>query len=97
MTIAAEFEPDTSTTSYALNLVSSPSNYGSVSGAGTFAPGSVVQLSATPVTGAVFTGWSGSATGADNPLTITMDAAKTVTANFIPRSRILLFCSYPFG
>ena len=92
MTIAAEFEPDTSTTSYALNLVSSPSNYGSVSGAGTFAPGSVVQLSATPVTGAVFNGWSGSATGADNPLTITMDAAKTVTANFIqdPASSSLL-------
>ena len=42
-----------------------------------------MQLSATPVTGAVFNGWSGSATGADNPLTITMDAAKTVTANFI--------------
>ena len=96
MTIAAEFEPDTSTTSYALNLTSSPSNYGSVSGAGTFAPGSVVQLSATPVTGAVFTGWSGSATGADNPLTITMDAAKTVTANFIQDPASLLFCSYPF-
>ena len=82
MTLAAEFEPDTSTTSYALNLESSPSNYGSVSGAGTYAPGSEVQLSASPVTGAVFTGWSGSASGADNPLTITMDAAKTITANF---------------
>jgi uncharacterized repeat protein (TIGR02543 family) len=32
--------------------------------------------------GFVFTGWSGDATGADDPLTIVMDANKTITATF---------------
>jgi uncharacterized repeat protein (TIGR02543 family) len=48
----------------------------------TFASGAQVTLTATPSSGYVFTGWSGSAAGSTNPLTITMDADKTVTANF---------------
>jgi uncharacterized repeat protein (TIGR02543 family) len=48
----------------------------------TYSSGSQVTLTATPTSGYAFTGWSGSATGSTNPLTITMDANKTVTANF---------------
>ena len=41
------------------------------------------MLTATPASGYVFTGWSGSATGTTNPLTVTMDANKSVTATFV--------------
>ena len=44
--------------------------------------GSSVQLIATPSAGYIFTGWSGDATGSTNPLTVTMDANKNITANF---------------
>jgi hypothetical protein len=42
-----------------------------------------VELTAVPDAGAGFTGWSGDATGGDNPLTIVMDADKTITATFV--------------
>jgi uncharacterized repeat protein (TIGR02543 family) len=61
----------------------------SVSGAGTiggsdgyYAAGSALQLAATAQSGYQFAGWSGSATGSANPLNVTMDAPKTITANF---------------
>ncbi len=44
--------------------------------------GSTVQLTASPMTGYTFTGWSGDATGSANPLTVTMDSNKEITANF---------------
>jgi uncharacterized repeat protein (TIGR02543 family) len=46
--------------------------------------GTVVSLTATPLAGSMFTGWSGDLTGSTNPTTITMDANKTVTATFAP-------------
>jgi len=47
-----------------------------------FAAGTVVQLSVVPNSGYAFTNWTGSATGSANPLMVTMNAEKTVTANF---------------
>lgn len=44
--------------------------------------GTTVQLTATPATGFVFTSWSGDATGSTNPLTVTMNGNKNITANF---------------
>ena len=49
---------------------------------GTYDDGTVVALTATPNTGYQFDGWSGDATGTTNPLNITMDADKNVTAMF---------------
>jgi uncharacterized repeat protein (TIGR02543 family) len=46
--------------------------------------GTVVTLTATPLAGHAFTGWSGDLTGTTNPTTLTMDADKTVTATFAP-------------
>ena len=61
----------------------------SVQGDGTATPtleiyssGTDAQITATPNAGAVFVGWSGDASGTDNPLTLTMDANKTITAIF---------------
>ncbi|CAL2076882.1 conserved protein of unknown function precursor containing a type A C-terminal secretion signal [Tenacibaculum sp. 190524A02b] len=49
---------------------------------GTYADGTSVTLTATPDVGYQFDGWSGDVTGSTNPLTITMDTDKTVTAMF---------------
>lgn len=45
--------------------------------------GDLVTLTATPVAGWRFTGWSGDLSGATNPTTITMDGNKRVEANFV--------------
>ena len=46
--------------------------------------GQSVTLTAVPEgDGVTFAGWSGDASGSTNPLTITMDSPKTVTANFV--------------
>ncbi|MCY2686027.1 InlB B-repeat-containing protein [Salinimicrobium sp. TH3] len=44
--------------------------------------GTKVTLTATPATGYQFSSWSGDATGSTNPLTVTMNANKNITANF---------------
>ena len=44
--------------------------------------GSLVQLTASPDPNYTFTGWSGDAGGAINPLSVTMDATKNITATF---------------
>ena len=48
----------------------------------TYAAGTVVALTATPEAGYLFAGWSGSASGNTNPLSVTVDGKKTITANF---------------
>jgi endo-1,4-beta-xylanase len=52
-----------------------PGNY-------SYRAGSTVTLTATPLQGSLFSGWSGSVAGSTNPLTITMDGNKSLTANF---------------
>jgi len=41
-----------------------------------------VQLTATPATGWHFVNWSGDVSGSSNPVTVPIDAAKTVSAHF---------------
>ena len=48
----------------------------------TYAFGTGVRLTATPATGWSFTGWSGDVTGATNPVMVTMNADRAVTATF---------------
>ena len=63
------------------------SGAGVVSGSDGFYPiGSTVPLTASAAGGNQFTGWSGSAKGAANPLNVVMDGPKTITANFAPLS-----------
>jgi len=58
---------------------------------GLFTTGSVVTLTATPDPGSVFGTWSGDLTGTAATKTITVDANKTVTANFIGPSLSVTF------
>ncbi len=50
----------------------------------TFISGATVRLAAEPAEGWAFTGWQGALDGDANPVTITMDAHKTITATFTP-------------
>ncbi|PZN86542.1 MAG: hypothetical protein DM484_00800 [Candidatus Methylumidiphilus alinenensis] len=50
--------------------------------ASTIASGSTVTLTAIPVDGYQFSGWSGDCSGYGNSCTLMLDTAKTVTANF---------------
>jgi uncharacterized protein (DUF2141 family) len=47
-----------------------------------YAINSLVSLTATAATGMTFTGWNGSCTGTATTTTVTMDMAKTCSANF---------------
>jgi uncharacterized repeat protein (TIGR02543 family) len=77
-TVTANFTPN----NYTLTTNTSGAGSGSVTAGATSAYGTTQSITATPSTGSTFTGWSGAATGTTNPVTITMDANKTLTANF---------------
>ena len=49
---------------------------------GTYAAGTVVTLTATPLLGNTFTNWTGDASGSSLTTTVTMNANKTATGNF---------------
>jgi hypothetical protein len=50
---------------------------------GSYAPGTVVTLTALPGAGFAFSGWSGDLSGTTNPATLTMNADRSVTATFV--------------
>ena len=62
---------------------------GSVEGGGTYDEGATATLTATPAEHYEFTGWTGDVTSTDNPLTITVDGNKTITANFTKKQYTL--------
>lgn len=71
---------------YELTLANGGNGTGSVAKTPDLAaydPGTEVQLTATAGTGSLFSGWSGAGCGSGNTCTVTMDAAKTVTATFV--------------
>jgi len=65
-----------------LSVSSAGTGTGSVSGAGSFTIGTNATLTASPATNSWFTGWSGAASGSQNPLTVLMNGNKAVTATF---------------
>ena len=81
-TVTAVFTP---VAQYTLTVAASPPGGGTVAlspSGGTYASGTVVTLTATAASGYSFGSWSGDASGATNPATVTMNANKSVTANF---------------
>jgi len=51
---------------------------------GEYLEGTEVEMTATPIEGFDFVGWSGDLSSTDNPLTVTMDTNMNVTATFEP-------------
>jgi len=77
--------------SYSLTVVTNPAAAGTVTidpppdQGGKYAPGSIVTLTASPGPGNTFTGWSGDVNATNNPLVISMNANKTIEADyFVP-------------
>jgi Leucine-rich repeat (LRR) protein len=80
--IIANFE-QTEGISYTLTTTANPSGGGSVSpSGGTYPSGSQLTLTATAASGYTFSHWAGDATGSQNPITITMNSNKSITAYF---------------
>ncbi|MGO9270375.1 MAG: choice-of-anchor D domain-containing protein [Terriglobia bacterium] len=74
-------------TQYPLITNSNPAGGGTItaspiSGDGYYNSGSKVQLTAKSATGYRFASWSGDVSGTTNPQSVTMSAARSVTANF---------------
>lgn len=86
MTETANFAANT--TYYTLTTTANPSSEGSVNpscaGGCSYTAGSQVTITATPVSGYQFTGFTGSVNSSSNPVTVTMNNAMTETANFVP-------------
>lgn len=57
------------------------------SGTYTYDSGTQVTITAVANSGYKFTGWSGSVSGTTNPITITMDSDKSITASFSPEEK----------
>jgi hypothetical protein len=73
----------TVTESYLLNITS---EYGTVTASPLqigYVPGTEITLEAHPYTGFVFSHWSEDITNSENPVVITMDSDKNITANYV--------------
>src|SRR5439155_2525951 len=83
VTCIATFSP-TSPSSFPVALTTAGTGSGIVTGAGEYAPGVTVTLSATPATGSIFAGWSGGAAcPGSGAMTFSMPSqAITCTATF---------------
>jgi uncharacterized repeat protein (TIGR02543 family) len=76
--LVANFEVKT----YTLNVTAENGSVAKVPNEQNYNSGAQVVLTPTPATGYEFTSWSGDATGSNNPLTVTMNSNKNITANF---------------
>jgi hypothetical protein len=77
--------PACQSANYTLTTDVTPTGAGSIVLAppgGSYAPGTVVTVTANPATGYHFDHWSGDLSGSTNPTTITMNSDKSVTAVF---------------
>jgi len=82
-------EPTPSTETYTLTIDINPSGAGSISpSGGEYESGDQITLTASPASGYTFDYWSGASSGTASTTTITMDADKTVTANFKSASTV---------
>jgi uncharacterized repeat protein (TIGR02543 family) len=74
--------PTYTPSTYTVTTAVDPASSGTVTGAGTYNAGTVVTITANPASGYQFVNWTGAVIGSVNPTTVTIDADKTVTANF---------------
>jgi hypothetical protein len=78
--VIAYFKPSIQ---YSLSTSVSPPGSGSISpGSGTYDSGTVITLTATPLSGYQFDHWEGDASGRSSSVSITMNSSKNITAYF---------------
>lgn len=78
-----------------LNITPSPG--GSVSGSGSYYRQATVSVKATPLPGYSFESWSGNASGTNNPISITMDGHKSISAVFVEEFMLIPAGSFLMG
>ena len=78
-----EFDPDNPPPVVKNLLTLSTTTGGAVTGGGYYEKGVSTTIEALPLSGYLFSNWSGDTSGSSNPLSITMDSDKSITANFI--------------
>ncbi len=59
--------------------------------ANTYTVGAQVTLTATPAPGKNFLGWSGNASGTNNPLNVTLNQSETIYANFTTNATLVVY------
>lgn len=75
---------ETAEVTFAMTVTVNNLSWGSVSPTGgVYTSGTVVQVTAIASNGFSLANWTGAATGSANPLALTMDGNKSVTANFV--------------
>jgi hypothetical protein len=79
--LPGEIQPPQSTFALTTNII----GQGAVTAnpPGPYTSGQQVTLTASPAQGSLFSGWNGDAGGTTNPLTLTMDGNKNITATFV--------------
>lgn len=82
-----------------LSVVSRPQNGGHTGGSGKYAPGTVVEITAVPAEGFLFSKWEGSVVNPTSPATKTYvgNDAMRITAVFEPRRHMVDARVVPFG
>jgi len=84
-------------TLYALTLSVDPSSSGTTTGAGNWAAGTFVTITATAALGYVFSSWSGDFESNLSSVAVFMDSDKTIVANFVLSTFFLTLTSSPDG
>jgi uncharacterized repeat protein (TIGR02543 family) len=72
------------TTQHTVTVTVANSTGGSVSGSGTYDYNTAATITATPSSDYDFSGWSGDASGSNNPLSLTITQDFNITASFTP-------------
>ena len=67
---------------WTMTVAKSGTGDGTVGGAGVYVAGTNASVSATANSTSLFTGWTGDCSGTTSPVSVTMNADKTCTANF---------------
>jgi endo-1,4-beta-xylanase len=92
-----------STVNYTLTITVGGSGSGTTSlapGSYSYKAGSTVTITASPQQGSLFSGWGGAASGTANPLALTMDGNKSLTAYFTTDSSaspLKSLAAFPIG
>lgn len=84
-------------TEYQLNAVASPSNSGTVTGAGWYPAAATATLTATPAAGFAFANFSGGAASTVNPLQVVVTGSQSYVANFTSTQQPSLFATVGAG
>lgn len=80
-----------------VTVVAEPADAGSVTGGGLYGWGEIATLTATANPGWAFSGWTGAATGTENPIAVLVNGPVQLTAHFMPQQYQVTTWTNPTG